>query len=145
MDEAERRDLIARYVAAYNRFDVDGMLALLTDDVRFENVSGGQVTASASGEAEFRALAERASALFSEREHRVTGVQFRGGVAVASHRVPRGAGGGRARRAAGRVGAGTGRRVRVWVQGRAHLPGRGPELRKPRPNQSLHLTERLTQ
>jgi ketosteroid isomerase-like protein len=41
MDEAEQRDLIARYVAAYNRFDVDGMLALLTDDVRFENVSGG--------------------------------------------------------------------------------------------------------
>jgi hypothetical protein len=45
---------IARYVAAYNRFDVDGMLALLTDDVRFENVSGGQVTASASGAVEFR-------------------------------------------------------------------------------------------
>jgi ketosteroid isomerase-like protein len=84
MDEAERRELIARYVAAYNRFDVDGMLALLTDDVRFENVSGGQVTASAFGAAEFRALAERASALFSEREQRVTGVQFRGGVAVAS-------------------------------------------------------------
>jgi hypothetical protein len=84
MDEAEQRDLIARYVAAYNRLDVDGMLALLTDDVRFENVSGGQVTAAASGAAEFRALAERASALFSEREQRVTGVEFRGGVAVAS-------------------------------------------------------------
>jgi hypothetical protein len=28
MDEAEQRDRIARYVAAYNCFDVDGMLAL---------------------------------------------------------------------------------------------------------------------
>ena len=42
MGEAEQRDLIARYVAAYNRFDVDGMLALVADDVRFENVSAGR-------------------------------------------------------------------------------------------------------
>jgi hypothetical protein len=84
MDETEQRDLIARYVAAYNCFDVDGMLDLLTDDVRFENVSGGQVTASAPGAVEFRALAERVSALFLEREQRVTGVEFRGGIAVAS-------------------------------------------------------------
>jgi steroid delta-isomerase-like uncharacterized protein len=84
MGEAEQRDLIARYVAAYNRFDVDGMLALVADDVRFENFSGGQVTASASGVAEFRALAERAAGLFREREQRVTGVTFRDGVAVAA-------------------------------------------------------------
>jgi ketosteroid isomerase-like protein len=84
MDEAQQRDLIARYLAAYNRFDVDGMLALLTADVRFEKVSGGQVTASASGAAEFRALARRAAELFLEREQRVTGVEFRRGVAVAS-------------------------------------------------------------
>jgi hypothetical protein len=60
MGEAEQRDLIAQYVAAYNRFDVDGMVALLTDDVRFENVASGRVTAAAAGAAEFRALAERA-------------------------------------------------------------------------------------
>jgi ketosteroid isomerase-like protein len=84
MGEAEQRDQIARYVAAYNRFDVDGMLAMLTDDVWFEHVSGAQVTATASGAAEFRALAEQASALFSGREQRLTGVEFRGGIAVAS-------------------------------------------------------------
>jgi hypothetical protein len=84
MDDVQQRDLIARFVAAYNRFDVDAMLALLTDDVRFENVSSGQITASASGAAEFRALAERASALFSEREQRVTDMNFHGDVAVAS-------------------------------------------------------------
>jgi steroid delta-isomerase-like uncharacterized protein len=84
MGEAEQRDLIARYVAAYNQFDVDGMLACVTDDVRFENVSGGQVTASATGAAEFRALAERARSLFREREQRVTGITFHDGGAVAS-------------------------------------------------------------
>ncbi|MCC7053219.1 MAG: nuclear transport factor 2 family protein [Gemmatimonadaceae bacterium] len=84
MGEAEQRDLIARFVAAYNRFDVNGMLALVADDVRFENLSAGVVTASASGAAEFRALAEQATALFREREQRVTGVVFRDGVAVAA-------------------------------------------------------------
>ena len=73
MTKAEQRDLIARYVAAYNRFDVDGMLALVADDVRFEDASGGRVTASAAGAAEFRALAERAAGLFREREQRVVG------------------------------------------------------------------------
>jgi steroid delta-isomerase-like uncharacterized protein len=84
MTEAEQRDLIARYVAAYNRFDVDGMLALVTEDVRFENVSGGRVTASASGSAEFRTLAQGARSLFREREQRVTAIAFRDGGAVAS-------------------------------------------------------------
>ncbi len=39
------RTLIERYLAAYNAFDVPGMLALLDPDVAFEIVSGGQVTA----------------------------------------------------------------------------------------------------
>ena len=85
MNEAERRAVIDRYVAAYNRFDVDGMMAVLSDEVRFENVSGGRVTASAEGAGEFRALAERAVGLFSEREQRVTGLRFRSdGSAVAA-------------------------------------------------------------
>lgn len=82
MTEPEARDLITRYVAAYNRFDVPGMVALFTDDVRFENISGGTVTASASGIVELRALAEKAVTLFSEREQRVTDIAFRDGMAV---------------------------------------------------------------
>jgi hypothetical protein len=87
MGEAEQRDLIDRYIAACNRFDLDGMLGLLADDVRFENVSGGQVTASTSGVAEFPSLPERAAALFAEREQRVTGLEFRGGVLTAAEAV----------------------------------------------------------
>jgi ketosteroid isomerase-like protein len=61
------RPLIERYLAAYNAFDVPGMLALLDPAVTFENVAGGTVTASAHGLAEFHALAERAATLFSAR------------------------------------------------------------------------------
>jgi ketosteroid isomerase-like protein len=66
-----RRALIERYVAAYNAFDVPGMLALLHPDVIFENVAGGQVTASARGRDEFRALAEHAATLFTSRRQTV--------------------------------------------------------------------------
>jgi ketosteroid isomerase-like protein len=65
------RALVDRYLAAYNAFDVPGMLALLHPDVTFENVSAGQVTASARGAAEFRALAEHAATLFTERQQTV--------------------------------------------------------------------------
>jgi ketosteroid isomerase-like protein len=61
------RALVERYLAAYNARDVPGMLALLADDVTFENVAGGEVTVRADGIAEFRALAERAAALFASR------------------------------------------------------------------------------
>ena len=65
------RALIDRYLAAYNAFDVPGMLALLHPDVTFENVSGGRVTASAKGRDEFRALAEHATTLFTSRRQTI--------------------------------------------------------------------------
>jgi ketosteroid isomerase-like protein len=65
------RALVERYLAAYNAFDVPGMLALLHEDVTFENVAGGQVTASARGREEFRALAEHAATLFTSRRQTI--------------------------------------------------------------------------
>jgi ketosteroid isomerase-like protein len=65
------RTLVEHYLAAYNAFDVPGMLAVLHPDVTFENVSGGQVTATASGLAEFQQLAERAATLFTSRRQSI--------------------------------------------------------------------------
>jgi ketosteroid isomerase-like protein len=48
------------------------MMALIHDDIEFENVSGGEVDARASGVEAFRALAEQAKGLFSEREQVMT-------------------------------------------------------------------------
>ena len=69
--DERNRALIERYLAAYNAFDVPGVLAVLDPDVTFENVAGGQVTASARGRDEFRALAERGAALFSSRRQAI--------------------------------------------------------------------------
>ncbi|WP_338762859.1 nuclear transport factor 2 family protein [Massilia sp. METH4] len=75
MQANEHTRVIQKYIAAYNAFDVEGMLALLSPDVRFENWSGNQLTAEASGIDEFRQLAEQARAMFSEREQRITAVK----------------------------------------------------------------------
>lgn len=84
MADTEKRILIEQFIVAYNRFDVDGMLALLTPDVLFENVADGQVTAATSGIAEFRQLAEQSKALFSERKQTITALKFRPASVVAS-------------------------------------------------------------
>ncbi|MEI2454708.1 MULTISPECIES: nuclear transport factor 2 family protein [Lysobacter] len=71
MDAAQARALIERYIAAYNAFDIDGMLATLAPQLRFENWSGGQLTAEADGIEAFRVLAEQGAQLFAQREQRV--------------------------------------------------------------------------
>ena len=76
--------LIERYVTAYNAFYDDGMLDTLTADVRFENWSGGQLTAASDGRDAFRVLAEQARTLFAEREQRVTALAPRGDTLVAA-------------------------------------------------------------
>ncbi|MGR4068675.1 nuclear transport factor 2 family protein [Halomonas sp. LR3S48] len=76
MDESTKRELIDRYIAAYNHFDIDGMLAVLDSDITFENYSGGELTTSADGIDEFRQLAEHAKGFFSERVQRVTSLTF---------------------------------------------------------------------
>jgi hypothetical protein len=83
MIEDRQKDLIARYLAAYNAFDIEAMLAQLDPAVRFENFSGGQLSAETTGIEAFRALAEQSKAMFSEREQTVTGLVQEGETVVA--------------------------------------------------------------
>lgn len=83
MDSAGAKELVDRYITAYNAFDIDGMLMLLSADIRFENHSGGQLTAAATGIDEFRQLAQQSKALFSEREQRVAALRIGQGSAIA--------------------------------------------------------------
>lgn len=76
MDESTKRELIEKYIAAYNHFDIDGMLAVLDPSVSFENYKGDELTDSADGIDEFRKLAEHAKRIFSERVQRVTSLTF---------------------------------------------------------------------
>ena len=67
------QDLVIDYIAAYNAFDLDGMAALLSRDIRFENHSDGALTARTEGLAAFRQLAGQSQAPFSPREQGVNG------------------------------------------------------------------------
>jgi len=84
MGSSDIQDLVDRYLVAYNAFDIDGMVSLLSPDVRFENYSGGQLTAATSGIEEFRQLAEQSRSLFSEREQRITHLELGHESAVAT-------------------------------------------------------------
>ena len=76
MDDLACKQLIEQYIAAYNRFDIDGMAAVLSDDVRFENIAGGTTTHETSGIAAFRTLAQASAAMFSQREQSVLALEF---------------------------------------------------------------------
>ena len=72
MDDDHKRQLVDRYIAAYNAFDIDGMMALVHTDIEFSNISGGTVTASASGIDRFRQLAEQTKTIFVSRRQTMT-------------------------------------------------------------------------
>lgn len=74
--EQEKKQMISDYVAAYNAFDVDGMLTHLHADVRFQNVSSGEVNLTTEGIHEFAAQAEAAKAYFKERQQSITAWHF---------------------------------------------------------------------
>ena len=62
---------IARYLDAYNARDVDAMLACVTDDVLFENVSNTGGTVMLRGRGSFADAARRTAEVFAERRQTV--------------------------------------------------------------------------
>ncbi len=63
--------LIDAYVDAYNRNDVPGMLAVLHDDIRFENVSNAGGTMTLTGKQAFAEQATQVAPLFSARRQEI--------------------------------------------------------------------------
>lgn len=84
MSPAEIRVLVDRYIDAYNRKDVDTMLAGVHPQVQFENISAGVVNASTTGVEELRILAQQSLSLFSERQQKIESFEIQGPVAVAT-------------------------------------------------------------
>lgn len=78
MNTDEKRDIIERYLDAYNRFDIRRMMDVVHPDIEFKNVSDGQITATASGASKFRKLAEQAKQMFSSRKQTVTNFEASG-------------------------------------------------------------------
>ena len=69
--EQDAELLIRHYIEAYNTFDIEGMLSVLHPDVIFRNIVGNEVSVETNGLQSFRALAEKAAALFSTRHQTI--------------------------------------------------------------------------
>lgn len=65
-------NVIAAYIEAYNRKDVDAMLACLADDVAFQNFTEGKLTAEAKDKKAFGKMAQFGAQAFSVRKQTVT-------------------------------------------------------------------------
>ncbi|MBN2514976.1 MAG: nuclear transport factor 2 family protein [Deltaproteobacteria bacterium] len=76
MNHQEMKDIIDRYIHAYNSFDIHGMLSFMHRDIIFRNISQGQVNLSAKGSDEVRQVAEQAAGLFKSRFQRVENCRF---------------------------------------------------------------------
>jgi hypothetical protein len=70
-DVNHREKVITKFVEAYNRFDIPGMLQCLSHDIVFENVSNGKVNLNLHGIEVFREQAEKAAAAFTQRKQNI--------------------------------------------------------------------------
>ncbi|MHA6205940.1 nuclear transport factor 2 family protein [Dyella soli] len=77
------RELIERYLDAYNRMDVDGMLATMHREVVFENYTAGVLSVRTLGVDELRHLAQSSRYLFSARRQLLLAYEERDGTATA--------------------------------------------------------------
>ena len=82
MDTVAQRDLVDRYITAYNSFDIAGLMSTVHPRIEFRNVAGGKINATARGSGEFRVLAEQAAELFVERRQTIVAFSSSEGRAV---------------------------------------------------------------
>ncbi|MGJ1388944.1 nuclear transport factor 2 family protein [Sphingobacterium spiritivorum] len=75
MNYTQREKLIRNYVEAYNQLDIAGMLADLDDEIRFVNITDGEINLSLLGRRAFWDQAVQAAELFSERKQEILAVQ----------------------------------------------------------------------
>lgn len=64
----DRENIIHNYVNAYKKFDIDGMMKDLDDNVRFENIMAGEQTWCWKHLTAFKEQAEQATAFFQRKQ-----------------------------------------------------------------------------
>jgi ketosteroid isomerase-like protein len=74
--EAQQKQMIEHYIRAYNAFDIAGMCQDLHEEVVFQNISNGKVDLETQGLPAFKEQAAKAKEFFSEREQKITNMQF---------------------------------------------------------------------
>jgi len=83
MPSLNQRELIDAYIAAYNRYDVEAMMATLHEDVVFQHVLNGEVEVTVEGRAPLQGMAEDAAKAFAERNQKLIDLRDEGDVVVA--------------------------------------------------------------
>lgn len=76
MNNTDKETLIRKYIDAYNSKDVAGMLACVTDDVVFRNMTGGAVNMEIYGKSSLEEIAEKTKGLFKVRNQTVKNINF---------------------------------------------------------------------
>ncbi|MFW9333758.1 nuclear transport factor 2 family protein [Paenibacillus polymyxa] len=78
MENSNLKDLIEKYLSAYNTFNIDGMIGVLNDNIHFRNISKGEVNSETKGIQEFRTLTEQSIQVFSQRRQVIKNITFIG-------------------------------------------------------------------
>ncbi|MEO0816904.1 MAG: nuclear transport factor 2 family protein [Pseudomonadota bacterium] len=76
-------DVIAKYIACYNNRDIEGMIAFVTEDVVFENISNTGQSMRLEGKQAMRQVAELSGNAFSYRRQRIVNIVSTGTKAAA--------------------------------------------------------------
>ena len=76
MTPNQKIQLALDYIEAYNHMNVAGMMAPLSEDVTFLNISDGQVNMEIQGKEALQKQAKDTLALFTERQQSIRVIQF---------------------------------------------------------------------
>jgi len=76
MDETQKIEIIQKNISSYNSFDIEGMLSTIHDDIKFKNISNGDITVKATNIEEFKDLALQAKAIFKDRKQKIDSIEF---------------------------------------------------------------------
>lgn len=76
MNPIKMKEIIEKYVRAYNSFDIEGMIALLHEEIEFRNISSGSIDVETKGIGKFREIAEQSKSLFTYRCQTIVGYSF---------------------------------------------------------------------
>lgn len=77
MKQQEIKDIIDRYIQAYNSFDIDAMLLVMHPDIEFKNFSGKNINMSTNGIKELQTAAIQAKTLFKSRNQEILKYNFK--------------------------------------------------------------------
>ena len=76
MSNKDKIKIIENFIHAYNTFDMNGMLKDIHKNIKFENISNGQIDLVTNGIDEFKEQAEHAKTYFKERRERILNINI---------------------------------------------------------------------